>query len=84
MKHELRGKIMTECAALRQKTCSYLTNDNNETKKPENTKKFVIKWQLKFENYKHCLEATQLENKISELEKIELKQIVIEKIIKNS
>ena len=64
---------MTECAALRQKTYSYLTNDNNETKKSENTKKFIIKWQLKFENYKHCLEATQLENKISQLEKIELK-----------
>ena len=55
MKHELRGKWMTECAVLRPKTYSYLTNDNNETKKPENTKKCVIKWKLKFENYKHCL-----------------------------
>ena len=72
MKHELRGKIMTEFAALRQKTYSYLTNDNNETKKPENTKKCVIKWKLKFGNYKHCLEATQLENEISKLDKIEL------------
>ena len=72
MKHELRGKWMTECAALRPKTYSYLTNDNNETKKPENTKKCVMKWKLEFGNYKHCLETTQLENKISKLEKIEL------------
>ena len=27
---------------------------------------------LKFENYKNCLEATQLENKINHLEKIKL------------
>ena len=38
MKHELRGKIMTEFAALRPKTSSYLTNDNNETKKAKDTK----------------------------------------------
>ena len=38
MKHELRGKIMTEFAALRPKTYSYLTNDNNETKKAKDTK----------------------------------------------
>ena len=31
-----------------------------------------IKRKLKFENYKHCLEATQLENTISYLEKIKL------------
>ena len=29
-----------------------------------------IKRKLKFENYKNCLEATQLENTISYLEKI--------------
>ena len=30
---------------------------------------FVMKRKLKFENYKNCLEATQLENKINHLEK---------------
>ena len=29
----------------------------------------VVKRKLKFEYYKHCLEATQLENKINYLEK---------------
>ena len=36
------------------------TTKNKQTK---GTKKFAIKWKLKFEDYKHCLEATQLENK---------------------
>ena len=35
----------------------------------KDTKKCVIKRKLKFENYKNCLEATQLDNKIKYLEK---------------
>ena len=34
--------------------------------------KNVIKRKLKFENYKKCLEATQLDNKINYLEKMKL------------
>ena len=37
--------------------------------KKQKTQKSVIKRKLKFENYKNCLEATQLENKINHLEK---------------
>ena len=37
--------------------------------KNQQSKKFVIKRELKFEDYKHCLEATQLENKINQLGK---------------
>ena len=33
MKDELGGKIMKECVALRPKTYSYLTNDDNNVKK---------------------------------------------------
>ena len=69
MKDELGGKIMREFAALRVKTCNYLTDDGDEDKKAKGTKKCVIKQKLKFEHYKHCLEATQLENKINQLEK---------------
>ena len=39
---------------------------------------------LKFQVYKHCLEATQLENKINKLEKNKWMIIVIKKIKKNS
>ena len=37
--------------------------------KKEKIKKCVMKRKLKFENYKNCLEATQLDNKIKYLEK---------------
>ena len=46
---------MKEFCALRAKTYSYLTDDNSETKKSKGTKKFVIKRELMFENYKDCL-----------------------------
>ena len=69
MKDELGGKIMVEFAALRPKTYSYLRDDNDENKKAKGAKKCVVKQKLKFEDYNHCLEATQLENKINQLEK---------------
>ena len=46
-----------------------MINDGSQDKKAKDTKKCAIKQKLKFENYKNCLEATQLENKISYLEK---------------
>ena len=57
-----------------------LTDNNNEAKKAKGTKKCLVKRKLKFEDYKHCLETTQLENKI----KIKLIIIVFEEIMKNS
>ena len=55
MKDELRGKIMTEFAALRPKTCSYLMENGNSDKKAKGTKKCVIKRILKLNDYKNCL-----------------------------
>ena len=54
--NELRRKIMTKLVRLRAKTYSYLTDYG----KFEN------------ENYKNCLEATQLDNKIRYLDKNEI------------
>ena len=38
-------------------------------KTKKGTKKCFLKRKLKFKNYKNCLEATQLKNKINYLEK---------------
>ena len=86
MKDESGEEIMTEFAALRSKTCSYLTDDNDENRKANGAKKCIMKRKIKFEDYKHCLEVTQLEKKLDQREKlptIKLMLIVLEKIIKN-
>ena len=67
MKDGLGRKIMN--------TYSYLIDDGSEDKKEKGKKKCIIKRKLKFENYKSCLEAIELDNKINYLEKIKLTQI---------
>ena len=54
-----------------------------KNKKGKGKKKCVIKRKLKFENYKNCLEATQLDNKITYLEKNKINIDSLKKIIKN-
>ena len=56
-------------AGLRAKTHTYLRDNNDEDKKAKGTKKCVIKRKLNFEDYKNCLEADEIENKTSHLEK---------------
>ena len=60
---------MKEFFGLRGKTYSYLKAKNDEDKKVKGTKKCVIKRKPKFQDYKNCLEAPQIENKINHLEK---------------
>ena len=57
-------KIVKEFIGLRAKRYSYLIDDSSEGKKEKVTKKCIIKRKLKFKDYKNCVEATQLENKI--------------------
>ena len=52
--------------------------------KKQKTQKCVIKIKLKFENYKNCLEATQLENKINYLETNKIDIDSIKEFIKNN
>ena len=84
IKDELGEKIKTKFVGLRVKTYSYLIDDGSGDKKVKSTKTFAIKRKLKFENYKNCLEATQLENEINYLEKNKVDIDSIKKIIKNS
>ena len=83
MKNELGEKIMTKFVALRAKVYSYLVDDVSEGKKAKGTKECDIGG-IEFENYKNCLEATQLDNKINYLEKIKSMQIVLKNILRNS
>ena len=52
-------------------------------KKAKGTKKCVIKRKLKFEDYKNCLEAAQIENKQVIQKKMKLMQIILKKIKQN-
>ena len=72
---------MTKFVGLNLKAYSYLVDDGSEDKKAKGTKTCVIKRKLKFENYKNCLEATQLVNGL-ERNKIDLKSI--KEFIKNN
>ena len=67
MKDKLGGKIMTKFVGLRAKSYSYLIDDFSENKKAKGTRKCTIKRKFKFENYKNCLEAIQIDNKIKYL-----------------
>ena len=60
MDDELGRKIMIKFVGLRADIYSYLIDDGSEDKKAKGTRKYVIKRKLKFENYKNCLETTQL------------------------
>ena len=62
MKYGLGGTIMKKFVGLRANAYSYLIDEN---KKAKTTKKSVIKRKLRFQNYKNCLEATQLDNIIN-------------------
>ena len=73
---------MKEFLGLRAKTYSYLKDSNDEDIKAKGTKICVIKRKLKSQDYKNCLEAAQIENKINHSEK-KLKQIILKKIKKN-
>ena len=71
MKDELGGQSMKEFVWLRAKIYSYLKENNDEDKEAKGTKTCVIKWKLKFQDYKNCLKASQILNIIKYLERKE-------------
>ena len=75
---------MKEFVGLRAKTYSYLKDNNDEHKKGKGTKKCVIKINLKFQDYKNCLEAAQIERKIDYLRKQEIDVDSLQEFIKSN
>ena len=81
-KDGLSRKILTKLGRLRPKTYNYLIDDGSEDKKTKDTKKCATKRNLKFENYKNCLEVTQLENKKNNLKKYKTGTYSLKEFIK--
>ena len=69
MKDELSGKIVLELVVLRPRAYYYLIDEGDENERANNTKRCVIKQNLKFKDYKNFLEANQLQNGLSLLER---------------
>ena len=59
-------------------------NRQKKIRKQKTQKSVSGKGKLKFEDYKNCLEATQLENGIKQLEKNKVNVDNFKKIMKNS
>ena len=54
---------------LRAKISSYFKENIDEDRKAKCTKKCVMKAKVKFQDYKNCLKAIQIDEKIKNLEK---------------
>ena len=75
MKDKLGGTIMTESAARRPKTYSYLMNDGNSYKKLKGTKKCVIKRILN--DYKDCLVNNDIKSEVHNVYTEEVNKIAL-------
>ena len=64
MKDELGRQIMKEFVGLRAKTYSHLIDDRSENKKAKGTKKWVIKREIRFQDYKNCLNNAKIDGKL--------------------
>ena len=72
MKDEIGGQIMKKFVGLRRKTYAYLKDNDDESKKAKGTKRCVIKRNRKFKDFKKCLKASQIINKVKYLENEEI------------
>ena len=68
----LGGQMMKEFVGLRAKAYIYFKDNNDKDKRAKGTKKCAIKRNLKFQDYKNCFEAVQIENNINHLEEIKI------------
>lgn len=75
---------MKEVVTLRQKMQSYLTNDDCVYKKAVDTKKCVIKREMKFEDYKKCRQSNKTILRSQQSFRSEFHKVFKEKINKTA
>ena len=66
-KDEAGGKIITEFVGLRAKLYSFKTDDGKEIKKDKGIKKSVVENNIRFDDYKECLE-----NKVKQMREMQV------------
>ena len=80
MKYELDGRIIKEFLRFRQKTYRYLREDDCVGKKAKDTKKYVIKRDLKFEDFLTSLEINKKVLKTQQRFRSQAQNVVTEKV----
>ena len=80
MKYELDGRIIKEFLRFRQKMYRYLREDDCVGKKAKDTKKSVIKRDLKFEDFLTSLEINKKVLKTQQRFKSQAQNVVTEKV----
>ena len=80
MKYELDGRIIKEFLRFRQKAYRYLREDDCVGKKAKDTKKSVIKRDLKFEDFLTSLEINKKVLKTQQRFRSQAQNVVTEKV----
>lgn len=80
MKYELDGRIIKEFLRFRQKMYRYLREDDCVGKKAKDTKKSVIKRDLKFEDFLTSLEINKKVLKTQQRFRSQAQNVVTEKV----
>ena len=80
MKEELGGKIMKKVVALRPKMYSCLTDNGCVNKKANGINKCIIKYKIKFKDYKKCLESNKAKLRLQKRLRRELHNVFTKKV----
>ena len=71
---------MKKAARFRPKAYNCLKDNDHYYEKAKGTKRYVVKRKIKFQDYKTCLKASQIINKLNIYKRKELMLIILKKI----
>ena len=71
---------MKKAARFRPKAYNCLKDNGHYFEKAKGTKRYVVKRKIKFQDYKTCLKASQIINKLTIYKRKELMLIILKKI----